>query len=71
MIETQKIEYEVQCSLYRILPYEEEILKPRLKKAHLGWVQFYSRWHRNLPGLFTLYADVYRDRYVLSFIWKL
>jgi len=71
MIETQNMEYEAQCSPYRILPHVEEILKPQLKKVHLGWEQFFSRWHRNLPGLFTLYTDVYRDRYDLFFIWKL
>jgi hypothetical protein len=71
MIETQNIEYKAQFSLYRILPHMEEILKPQLKKVYLGWEQFFPRWHRNLPRLFTLYADVYSDRYDLFFIWKL
>jgi hypothetical protein len=71
MIETQNIEYKAQFSLYRTLPHMEEILKLQLKKVYLGWDQFFPPWHRNLPGLFTLYANVYSDRYDLILIRRL
>jgi amylosucrase len=67
MIEIQDIEREAQRSLDRILPRVEEVLKPKIKKDRLGWKQFSSRLHRNFPTLFTLYADVYSDRYDFFF----
>src|SRR5687767_9117563 len=67
MIETQDIEHEAQRSLNRILPRVEGILRSEIEKDHLGWGQFSSRLHRNFPALFTLYADVYSDRYDFFF----
>ena len=67
MSETENIEREANRSLNRILPRVEEILKPEIKKDGLGWEQFSSRLQRNFPKLFTLYSDVYSDRYDFFF----
>jgi hypothetical protein len=67
MIEIQDIEREAYRSLNRILPRVEAVLKPEIKKDRQGWRQFSSRLHRNLPTLFTLYADVYSGRYDFFF----
>jgi amylosucrase len=67
MIEIQDIEREAQRSLDRILPRVEAMLKAAIKKDRLGWKQFSSRLHRNFPTLFTLYADVYSERYDFFF----
>jgi hypothetical protein len=45
----------------------EEVLTPEIKKGRRGWRQFSSRLHRNLPTLFTLYADVYSEHYDFFF----
>jgi glycosidase len=67
MIETENIERESHRSLNRILPRVEGILKPLIETDRLGWEQFSSRLHRNFSTLFTLYADVYSDRYDFFF----
>src|SRR6266498_3557930 len=67
MIETQNIEREAQRSLHRILPRVERILRSEIKKDRLGWRQFKSRLQKNFLTLFTLYADVYSDRYDFFF----
>src|SRR5215207_4348260 len=67
MIENQNIEREAHRTFQRILPRVEEILKPEIEKDRLGWGQISSRLHRNFPTLFTLYADVYSDRYDFFF----
>ena len=67
MIETENIERESHRSLHRILPRVEGILKPLIERDRLGWEQFSSRLHRNFSTLFTLYADVYSDRYDFFF----
>ena len=67
MIETKNIGREAQRSLNRILPRVEGILRSEIEKDRLGWGQFSSRLHRNFPALFTLYADVYSDRYDFFF----
>jgi amylosucrase len=63
MIEAQKIEREAHRSLNRILPQVEGTLKSEIQKDHLGWQQFTMRLQKNFLTLFTLYADVYSDRY--------
>jgi amylosucrase len=67
MIGSENIEREAQRSLNRILPLVEEILKPEITRDGLGWEQFSSRLQRNFPKLFTLYSDVYSDRYDFFF----
>lgn len=67
MIEHQNIEREAHRSLHRILPRIEEILKSEIEKDGQGWMQFSSRLHKNFSRLFTLYADVYSNRYDFFF----
>ena len=67
MIEAQKIEREAHRSLNRILPQVEGTLKSEIQKDHLGWQQFTMRLQKNFLTLFTLYADVYSDRYDFFF----
>ena len=63
MIEPQNIEREAHHSLNRILPRVERILRSEIKKDRPGWQQFTSRLQKNFLTLFTLYGDVYSDRY--------
>jgi amylosucrase len=67
MIEAQNVEREAYRSLNRILPRVEGILKAEIKNDCQGWKQFSSRLHRNFLTLFTLYTDVYSDRYDFFF----
>jgi len=67
MIEAQNIEREAYRSLHRILPRVEQILKPEIEKDRRSWGQFTSRLQKNFLTLFTLYADVYGDRYDFFF----
>jgi len=67
MIEAQNVEREAHRSLNRILPRVEETLRSDIEKDHQGWMQFSSRLHGNFSTLFTLYADVYSDRYDFFF----
>ena len=67
MIEAQNIEREAYRTLHRILPRVEEILKPEIENDKRGWGQFTSRLQKNFVTLFTLYADVYSDRYDFFF----
>ncbi|HMZ08969.1 MAG TPA: alpha-amylase family glycosyl hydrolase, partial [Anaerolineales bacterium] len=67
MIATQTMEREAHLSLKRILPRVEAALKTEIKKDREGWRQFVKRLEDNIPNLFTLYADVYSDRYDFFF----
>lgn len=67
MIATQSIEREAQLSLKRILPRIEAALKAEIKKDRAGWKQFQTRLNKNFPALFSLYAEVYSDRYDFFF----
>ena len=67
MIENQNIERVARRSLTRILPRVKGILRSEIKKDRLGWEQFSSRLHKHFLMLFTLYADVYGDRYDFFF----
>jgi len=67
MIETQNIAREAHRSLNRILPRVEGILRSEIEKDRLGWQQFASRLQKNFLKLFTLYANVYSDRYDFFF----
>ena len=67
MIENQNIEREARRSLTRILPRVKGILRSEIKKDRLGWEQLSSRLHKHFLMLFTLYADVYGDRYDFFF----
>lgn len=67
MIETKNIEQEARLSLKRILPRIEAALKAEIKKDREGWGQFSMRLEKHFFVLFTLYADVYSDRYDFFF----
>jgi amylosucrase len=61
------LEHQAQKSLQRILPRVEQALKKNISKDLRGWEQFTARLHKNFPGLFELYLQIYHGQYDFFF----
>ncbi|MBI3150655.1 MAG: alpha-glucosidase C-terminal domain-containing protein [Chloroflexi bacterium] len=63
MIPQHSLEHEARKSLERILPRVGQTFKKNISKDPQGWGQFSARLHKNFPALFSLYFEIYNDRY--------